>query len=139
MGRFLAGETVEAESADDGLVSIFHRGVLVATLPAGTSREARAGSWQRGLRARPRQTKTTGITGHSQGGLRGRRVSFAGTGYRVGNALAAKTSKCAWWETRSRSAAKASSSAPIQARHDRAERARRLRRSQGRPRKMKAS
>jgi hypothetical protein len=87
VGRFLGGETVEAEFGPDGLVSIFHRGVLVATF-AG---QHRPGAERSALRRRPhgsgirRQTSGTAVMRQvdSRGDL-----SFAGTAYRAGTALA---------------------------------------------------
>jgi transposase InsO family protein len=87
VGRFLGGETVEAEFGPDGLVSIFHRNVLVATF-AG---QHRPGAEQSALRRRPqgsgvrRQTSGTAVLRQvdSRGDL-----SFAGAAYRAGVALA---------------------------------------------------
>ena len=91
VGRFLGGETVEAEFGPDGLVSIFHRGVLVATF-AG---QHRPGAEQSALRRRPhgsgirRQTSGTAVLRQvdSRGDL-----SLAGTAYRAGLALAVPSS-----------------------------------------------
>ena len=84
VGRFLAGELVEAEIGEDGLISIFHRGVLVATHARQHPLEKESAAWRR--RPQPRRAKPT---------LVGRPVirkvdpsgaiSFAGTAYRVGN------------------------------------------------------
>jgi transposase InsO family protein len=87
VGRFLGGERVEAEFGSDGLVSIFHRDVLVATL----ARQHRAEAEQPALRRRPQGTgarpQTTGTLVLRQVDSRGD-LSFAGTAYRAGTALA---------------------------------------------------
>jgi len=41
VGRFLAGETVEVEIGEDGIIGIFHRGVLIATHARRRSHENR--------------------------------------------------------------------------------------------------
>jgi hypothetical protein len=90
VGRYLAGETVEVEIADDGLLGVFHRGVLVATHARRHLPEKEPASWQAPPRMRMvhahakkfaviRKVDTTGS------------VSFAGTGYRVGNAYKGKS------------------------------------------------
>jgi transposase InsO family protein len=90
VGRFLAGEMVEVEIAGDGLLGVYHRGVLVATharrhLPdkEPASRQARP----RVRMVRPKTPKTTVIRKVDPTGS----VSFAGTGYRVGNAYRGKS------------------------------------------------
>lgn len=89
VGRFLAGEMVEAEIGEDGLIGIFHRGVLVATHARRHLPEKEPTAWQK--RREPRQTKPT-VVGRpvtrkvDPAGS----VSFAGTNYRVGNPYRAK-------------------------------------------------
>jgi len=87
VGRFLGGERVEAEFGGDGLVSIFHRDVLVATL----ARQHRPEAEEPALRRRPQGTgaraQATGTPVLRQVDSRGD-LSFAGTAYRAGTALA---------------------------------------------------
>jgi transposase InsO family protein len=89
VGRFLGGETVEAEFGPDGLVSIFHRDVLVATF----SRQHRPEAEQSALRRRPHGS---GVRRQAAGPAVLRQVdsrgdlSFAGAAYRAGVALAGK-------------------------------------------------
>jgi transposase InsO family protein len=89
VGRFLGGETVEAEFGADGLVSIFHHGVLVATLARKHQKEAE----EPALRRRPQGTggrsKTTPPAVLRQVDSRGD-LSFAGTAYHVSMAFASK-------------------------------------------------
>lgn len=84
MGRHLVGQRVTEESVD-GLLQVSHDGVLVATHArqqladhdAGMDRRARPRTRTAHLRKRgPAQVDTSGS------------VSFAGTGYRVGNPYA---------------------------------------------------
>jgi len=89
VGRFLAGEAVEIELGDDGLLSVFHRGVLVATHARRHLPEKEPVSWCAPLRARPKKAKPTGITVIRKVDPAGS-VSFAGSGYRVGNAYKRK-------------------------------------------------
>ena len=89
VGRFLAGEMVEVEIGTDGLVNVYHRGVLVVTVARHHPIEQEAAA----LRRRPRGTGAHGKTGSkpvvrlvdSRGS-----VSFAGTIYRAGNPYALK-------------------------------------------------
>ncbi len=87
VGRFLAGESVEAELGQDGLIGIFHRGVLVVTLARRHPVQAEEALW----RMRPRGTRPRrGLVGPPvirKVDCRGD-ISFAGTGYRVGNPFA---------------------------------------------------
>ena len=89
VGRFLAGEMVEVEIGKDGLVHVYHRGVLVVTVARHHPIEQEAAA----LRRRPRGTGAHAKTGgkpvlrlvDSRGS-----VSFAGTIYRAGNPYALK-------------------------------------------------
>jgi len=87
VGRFLGGEVVEAEFGPDGLVNVFHRGVLVATL----ARQHRPEAEQSALRRRPHgsgvRRRSAGTTILRQVDSRGD-LSFAGAAYRAGTALA---------------------------------------------------
>jgi transposase InsO family protein len=86
VGVWLAGETVEVAVAD-GLVSVSHRGVLVATHaqrhPTAKQAAALARTPRRRAR-RPRQA-TVGQAVTRKVDSSGQ-ISFAGAGYRVGNA-----------------------------------------------------
>jgi hypothetical protein len=84
VGRYLLGETVDVEITDDGLVSIFHRGVLVATHARRHLPDEEPASWQTRPRVRVIREKTPAITVTRKVDPTGS-VSFAGTGYRVGN------------------------------------------------------
>jgi transposase InsO family protein len=87
VGRFLAGELVEAEVGEDGLIGIYHREVLVATHARRHPPEKEPAVWQK--HKKPRQAKeppklvgkpvTRKVEPSGS-------VSFAGTAYRVGNA-----------------------------------------------------
>jgi hypothetical protein len=85
VGRFLAGELVEAETGEDGLIGIYHREVLVASHARRHSPEKEPAVWQK--RKKPRQRKEPKLVGKpvtrkvEPAGT----VSFAGTNYRVGN------------------------------------------------------
>ena len=89
VGRFLAGEMVEVEIGTDGLVNVYHRGVLVVTVARHHPIEQEAAA----LRRRPPGTGAHAKTGSkpvvrlvdSRGS-----VSFAGTIYRAGNPYALK-------------------------------------------------
>jgi hypothetical protein len=89
VGRFLAGEMVEVEIGKDGLVNVYHRGVLVVTVARHHPIEHEAAA----LRRQPRGTGAHASTGSkpvlrlvdSRGS-----VSFAGTIYRAGNPYALK-------------------------------------------------
>jgi hypothetical protein len=89
VGRYLAGEVVEIEMGDDGLLSVFHRGVLVATHARRHLPEKEPASWRAPLKARPKKAKPTGVTVIRKVDPAGS-VSFAGSGYRVGNAYKRK-------------------------------------------------
>ena len=86
VGRFLAGELVEAEIEEDGLIGIYHREVLVATHARRHSPEKEPAVWQkhktpRQLREPPKLVGKPVIRKVEPAGT----VSFAGTNYRVGN------------------------------------------------------
>jgi hypothetical protein len=84
VGRFLAGELVEAEVGEDGLISIFHREVLVATHARKHLPEKEPAAWQkqpRARRVRPQMVGRPVIRKVDPSGG----ISFAGTNYRVGN------------------------------------------------------
>lgn len=89
VGRFLAGETVEVEIGGDGLINVYLRGVLVATMARHHPVDKEAAA----LRRRPRGTgalaKTVGKPVLRLVDSRGS-VSFAGTIYRAGNPYALK-------------------------------------------------
>ena len=68
MGRFLAGELVEAEIDEDGLIGIFHREVLVATHARRHLPEKEPAVWQKRKQAPTGETEAGGQTGHPQGG-----------------------------------------------------------------------
>jgi transposase InsO family protein len=89
VGRFLGGEAVEIEMGNDGLLSVFHRGVLVATHARRHLPEKEPAFWRAPLKARPKKAKPTGITVIRKVDPAGS-VSFAGSGYRVGNAYKRK-------------------------------------------------
>jgi hypothetical protein len=74
---------------DDGLLSVFHRGVLVATHARRHLPEKEPASWHAPLKARPKKAKPTGVTVMRKVDPAGS-VSFAGSGYRVGNAYKRK-------------------------------------------------
>ena len=88
VGRLLAGETVEAEIGTDGLVNIYHRGVLVMTVARHHPIEREAAA----LRQRPRGSGTPAKGGKAVLRLVDSRgsVSFAGAIYRAGNPYAMK-------------------------------------------------
>ena len=87
VGVWLDGETVEVSVAH-GLVSIHHRGVLVAT----HAQRHRPAKEQPALARKVQAEAATAAAGDRrpvrdpQGRLVGQRVSFAGTNYRVGRA-----------------------------------------------------
>ena len=83
VGRWLAGEPVELVSRD-GLVEIFHRGVLVAT-HARRHLPEQEQKVQPRARPRPAKPSTTGTPVTRKVDSSGS-VSFAGWSYRVGNA-----------------------------------------------------
>ena len=90
VGRHLMGQAVEVEIADDGLLGVYHRGVLVATHARRHLPDKEPASWQARPRvrvARPTTPKITVIRKVDPTGS----VSFAGTGYRVGNAYRGKS------------------------------------------------
>ena len=83
-GRYLAGEMVEAEISQDGLVSIFHREVLVATHARKHLPEKGPEAWKKQPKARRVLPKMVGRPVRRKVDPAGC-VSFAGTNYRVGN------------------------------------------------------
>jgi len=85
VGRWLAGETVAVLVADDGLVEISHRGVLVATHARLHPPEAEPQAWRRQPRARPVKPPTVGQRVVGKVDSSGN-ISFAAATYRVGNA-----------------------------------------------------
>jgi len=84
VGVWLAGETVEL-CCRDGLLEVSHRGVLVACHARHHSSGARAPLRARPIRPRAARPPSTGPSVLRKVGSNGE-VSFAGTGYRVGNA-----------------------------------------------------
>lgn len=85
VGRWLAGETVDVVSRDDGLLEVFHRGVLVATHVRRHPLGKEPPGLRPGPRARPARPQTTGRPVTRKVDTSGN-ISFAGTTYRVGNA-----------------------------------------------------
>jgi len=85
VGRFLAGELVEAEIDEDGLIGIYHREVLVATHARRHPPEKEPTVWQK--RTKPRQVSKPKLVGRpvSRKVEPSGSVNFAGTAYRVGN------------------------------------------------------
>jgi transposase InsO family protein len=86
VGRWLEGETVEVAVGGDGLVEISHRGVLVASHVRRHRVEEEPAVWRRQPRARPVRPQTEGRVVTRKVDTSGN-ISFAGTSYRVGNAL----------------------------------------------------
>jgi transposase InsO family protein len=84
VGRYLAEEMVEAEISDEGLVSIFHREVLVATHARKHLPEKTPDAWKKQPKARRTLPKMVGRPVRRKVDPAGC-VSFAGTNYRVGN------------------------------------------------------
>ena len=84
VGRWLAGETVEVAITRDGLIEIFHRGVLIASHVKRHRPRAEPAVWRRQSRTRPARPETVGrpVTRKVDGSGS---VSFAGVTYRVGN------------------------------------------------------
>jgi transposase InsO family protein len=84
VGRYLTGQSVELRS-HDGLVEVFHEGVLVATHARRHLPEQEERLLRRALAATPTRPATDRVVvrkvGHSGS------VSFAGADYRVGNAF----------------------------------------------------
>jgi hypothetical protein len=89
VGRFLAGEMVEAEIGRDGLVNVYHRGVLVVTVARHHPIEGEAAALRRQPRGTGAPAKTMGKPVLRLVDSRGS-VSFAGTIYRAGNPYALK-------------------------------------------------
>jgi hypothetical protein len=89
VGRFLAGEMVEAEIGRDGLVNVYHRGVLVMTVPRHHPLEGEAAALRRQPRGTGAPTKAGSKPVLRLVDSRGS-VSFAGTIYRAGNPYALK-------------------------------------------------
>jgi len=84
VGRFLAGELVEAEIDEDGLIGIYHREVLVATHARRHLAEKEPAVWQKHRRPRQEKPKLVGRPVTRKVEPSGS-VNFAGTAYRVGN------------------------------------------------------
>lgn len=88
VGRYLAGQQVTVESAD-GLLHVSHNGVVVAT---HARRHLPQDDTRMGRRAKPTRPKPATLGSEvlrivdSSGG-----ISFAGTGYRVGNGYRGQT------------------------------------------------
>lgn len=84
VGRYLAGQSVELRS-NDGLIEVFHQGVLVATHARRHLPEQEERVLRQGLAATPTRPATDRVVirkvGHNG------EVSFAGADYRVGNAF----------------------------------------------------
>ena len=89
VGRFLAGELVEVEIGKDGLVNVYHRGVLVATVARHHPIEGEAAALRRRPRGTGAHSRTGGASVRRLVDSRGS-VSFAGTIYRAGNPYALK-------------------------------------------------
>jgi transposase InsO family protein len=88
VGRYLAGQSVTVESAD-GLLHVSHNGVLVATHARRHLADDEIKMTGRPRAARPRPP-TTGVEVLRKVDSHGA-VSFAGTGYRVGNRYRGQT------------------------------------------------
>lgn len=84
VGRWLAGETVEVAIADDGLIEISHRGVLVASHVRQHQVEDEPAAMRTFQRARPVRPETVGRPVVRKVDSSGN-ISFAATVYRVGN------------------------------------------------------
>jgi hypothetical protein len=89
VGRFLAGEMVEAEIGIDGLIGIYHRGVLVATAARHHPLGREAAAFKRRPSGGGTPSKTPGKPVLRLVDRRGS-ISFAGARYRVGNPFALK-------------------------------------------------
>jgi transposase InsO family protein len=89
VGRFLAGETVEVEIGTDGLMGIYLRGVLVATVARRHSPQKEAALYRMRPRGMRRSPGTVGPPVMRKVDCRGN-LSFAGTNYRAGNPSALK-------------------------------------------------
>jgi transposase InsO family protein len=89
VGRFLGGETVEAEFGPDGLVSIFCRNVLVATFASKHQKEAEEPALRRRPQGVAARSKTAYPVVLRQVDSRGD-LSFAGTAYHVSTTFAGK-------------------------------------------------
>ena len=84
VGQYLAEEMVAAEISDEGLVSIFHREVLVATHARKHLPEKTPDAWKKQPKPRRTLPKMVGRPVRRKVDPAGC-VSFAGTNYRVGN------------------------------------------------------
>jgi hypothetical protein len=84
VGRYLMGATVDVEIGGDRLLGVYHRGVLVATHARRHLPDKEPASWRTPPRVRVVHAKTPKITVIRKVDTTGS-VSFAGTGYRVGN------------------------------------------------------
>ncbi len=93
VGLWLAGEAVELVCRD-GLLEVAHRGVLIACHPRRHASNATAPRPVGPPRPRAARAATAGPPVLRKVGSRGE-VSFAGTGYRSGNAHRGGRSRCA--------------------------------------------
>jgi transposase InsO family protein len=84
VGRYLMGATVDVEMGGDGLLGVYHRGVLIATHARRHLPDKEPASWRTPPRVRVVHQNTPKITVIRKVDTTGS-VSFAGTGYRVGN------------------------------------------------------
>ena len=84
VGRYLAGQSVELRS-HDGLIEVFHEGVLVATHARRHLPEQDEAVQRQAVAAAPTRPATDRFVIRKVGG--GGSVSFAGADYRVGNAF----------------------------------------------------
>jgi transposase InsO family protein len=89
VGRFLGGETVEAEFGPDGLVSIFCRNVLVATFASKHQKDAEEPALRRRPQGAAARSKMIYPPVLRQVDSRGD-LSFAGTAYHVSTRFAGK-------------------------------------------------
>lgn len=85
VGRWLADETVDI-AIRDGLIEISHRDVLITSVARRHRVEDEPKVWQREPRARSVRPETVGVPVTRKVDSSGN-VSFAGTLYRVGNAM----------------------------------------------------
>jgi transposase InsO family protein len=89
VGAYLAGETVEVTLSPEGLIEIFHRGVLVAAHARRHSIDLEPAAFKQERALQPKRPKLTGKPVIRLADSRGY-ISFAGTNYRVGNQHALK-------------------------------------------------
>jgi hypothetical protein len=89
VGVYLSGETVDIALNPDGLIEIFHRGVLVAAHARRHRLDQEPATFRAGKDEKPKRPKLTGVPVIRQADSRGY-ICFAGTNYRVGNKHALK-------------------------------------------------